>query len=40
MKRQDVPFQRHWLYYLVLKYAVIVFAVGVTVFTAYRLYRG
>ncbi len=24
MKRQDVPFQRHWLYYLVLKYAVIV----------------
>jgi hypothetical protein len=40
MKRQDVPFQRHWLYYLVLKYAVIVLAVGVTVFTAYRLYRG
>jgi hypothetical protein len=26
MKRQDVPFQRHWLYYLVLKYAVIALA--------------
>ena len=23
MKRGDMPFQRHWLYYLVLKYAVI-----------------
>ena len=40
MKRQDVPFQRHWLYYLVLKYAVIALAVGVTVFTAYWLYIG
>jgi hypothetical protein len=40
MKRQDVPFQRHWLYYLVLKYAVIALAVGITVFTAYRLYIG
>jgi hypothetical protein len=40
MKRGDMPFQRHWLYYLVLKYAVIVVAVAVTLFTAYRLYRG
>jgi hypothetical protein len=40
MKRRDLPFQRHWLYYLVLKYAVIVVAVGVTLFTAYRLYLG
>ena len=23
MKRDDLPFQRHWLYYVVLKYAVI-----------------
>ena len=30
MKRRDMPFQRHWLYYLVLKYAVIAFAVAVT----------
>ena len=40
MKRRDVPFQRHWIYYLVLKYAVIAVAAGITVFTAYRLYRG
>jgi hypothetical protein len=40
MKRQDVPFQRHWLYYVVLKYAVIALAVGITALTAYRLYRG
>ena len=38
MKRQDVPFQRHWLYYLVLKYAVIALAVASPRFTAYRLY--
>ena len=30
MKRRDVPFQRHWLYYLILKYAVIAVAVAVT----------
>ncbi|MGA8359870.1 MAG: hypothetical protein WB772_21255 [Xanthobacteraceae bacterium] len=40
MKRDDMPFQRHWLYYLVLKYALIAAAVAVTLFTAYRLYRG
>ena len=40
MKRRDIPFQRHWLYYLVLKYAVIAFAVAVTLYTLYRLYSG
>jgi hypothetical protein len=40
MKRRDIPFQRHWLYYLVLKYVVIVLAVGITLFTVYRLYWG
>jgi hypothetical protein len=40
MKRTDVPFQRHWLYYLVLKYALIAVAVAVTFYTAYRLYSG
>ncbi len=40
MKRRDIPFQRHWLYYLVLKYAVIVIAVAVTLFTVFRLYSG
>jgi len=34
MKRKDVPFQRHWLYYLVLKYAWIAVAVAVTFYTA------
>jgi hypothetical protein len=37
MKRPDTPFPRHWLYYVVLKYAVIAGAVGVTLYTAYRL---
>ena len=40
MKRRDVPFQRHWLYYLILKYAVIAAGVVVTCYTIYRLYRG
>jgi hypothetical protein len=40
MKRRDIPFPRHWLYYLVLKYAVIVIAAAITLFTVYRLYRG
>jgi hypothetical protein len=40
MKRPDTPFPRHWLYYLILKYAVIAVAVAITFYTAYRLYRG
>jgi hypothetical protein len=40
MKRSDIPFQRHWLYYLVLKYTVIAAAVFVTLYTVYRLYSG
>ena len=40
MKRRDIPFQRHWLYYLILKYAVIAVAVVVTLYTVYRLYSG
>ncbi len=40
MKRRDIPFQRHWLYYLVLKYAVIVIAVAITFYTVYRIYSG
>jgi hypothetical protein len=28
MKRPDTPFPRHWLYYIVLKIAVIAAAVG------------
>ena len=40
MKKRDVPFQRHWLYYLILKYVLIAAAVAVTFYTALRLYSG
>jgi hypothetical protein len=40
MKRTDSPFQRHWLYYVTLKYAVIAIAVVISLYTVYRLYRG
>jgi len=40
MKRSDSPFQRHWLYYPILKYAMIAAAILVTFNTVYRLYRG
>ncbi len=40
MKREDLPFQRHWLYYVVLKYAVIAAAVFVSLYVLYRLYSG
>lgn len=28
MKRPDTPFPRHWLYYIVLKFVIIVVAVA------------
>ncbi|HEY2242623.1 MAG: hypothetical protein WAR76_21520 [Xanthobacteraceae bacterium] len=40
MKRPETPFPRHWLYYLILKYAVIAAAIVVSIYTIYRLYRG
>jgi hypothetical protein len=40
MTGPETPFPRHWLYYLILKYAVIAAAVIITLFTAYRLYHG
>ena len=40
MKRDDIPFQRHWLYYLALKYGVIVLAIVVTLYAILRLSRG
>jgi len=40
MKRDDMPFQRHWLYYLSLKYAVIAVAVAIALYTVYRVYSG
>jgi hypothetical protein len=38
MKRDNVPFQRRLVYYLVLKYALIAAAVFVALYTLYRLY--
>jgi hypothetical protein len=40
MKRDDLPVQRHWLYYVILKYAVIVVAAVVALYTVYRLTSG
>jgi len=40
MKRDDLPFQRHWLYYVILKYAVIAVAAVVALYTVYRLTSG
>ena len=40
MKKRDVPFQRHVVYYLILKYAVLAAAIIVSLYTIYRLYRG
>lgn len=40
MKRPETPFPRHWLYYLILKFAVIAAAIVVSLYTIYRLYRG
>jgi hypothetical protein len=38
MTRPDTPFPRHWLYYIVLKYAVIAAALFVTFYVLYRFY--
>jgi hypothetical protein len=40
MKREDVPFQRHLIYYVVLKYALIAVAVVIALYTAFRVYSG
>jgi hypothetical protein len=37
MKRDDLPFQRHVIYYVILKYAVIALAVAIALYIVYRL---
>jgi hypothetical protein len=37
MTKPDTPFPRHWLYYIILKYGIIVVAVMATLYTVYRL---
>jgi hypothetical protein len=36
MKKPDTPFPRHWLYYIVLKYAVIAVAVAIAFYVFYQ----
>ena len=40
MSKPDTPFPRHWLYYIVLKYGVLVAAVLIALYTIYRLTSG
>ncbi|MGE0036852.1 MAG: hypothetical protein AB7S93_14535 [Xanthobacteraceae bacterium] len=40
MTKPDTPFPRHWLYYIVLKYGVILAAVLVALYVAYRVFGG
>ena len=35
--KPDTPFPRHWLYYIILKYGVLVAAILIALYTAYRL---
>jgi hypothetical protein len=37
MTKPDTPFPRHWLYYIVLKYGVLVAAVVIALYAIYRL---
>jgi hypothetical protein len=37
MDKPDTPFPRHWLYYIVLKYAVIIGALLLGIYVTYRL---
>ena len=39
MTKPDTPFPRHWLYYIVLKYGVILAAVLIALYVAYRVLR-
>jgi hypothetical protein len=36
IERPDTPFPQHWLYYIVLKYALIGLAMAVALYVAYQ----
>jgi hypothetical protein len=36
MTKPDTPFPKHWLYYIVIKYAVIAAAVVLALYVAFR----
>jgi hypothetical protein len=37
MMKPDTPFPRRWLYYIVLKYALIVIALAIALYIAYQV---
>jgi hypothetical protein len=37
MDKPETPFPRHWLYYIVLKYGVMITAVVLALYVVYRL---
>ena len=37
MTKPDTPFPKHWLYYIVLKYAVIAVAIVIALYVVSRL---
>jgi hypothetical protein len=37
MSKPDTPFPRHWLYYIVLKYGVLVAAALAALYVIYRV---
>ena len=37
MSEPETPFPRHWLYYIILKYAVLTAAVVLAIYVAYRV---
>jgi hypothetical protein len=40
VSKPDTPFPKHWLYYIVLKYAVLAAAVLIALYVGYRLLSG
>lgn len=36
IERPDTPFPRHWLYYIILKYALIAAAVAIALYVAFQ----
>jgi hypothetical protein len=37
MEKPETPFPRHWLYYIVLKYGVLIVAVLAALYVFYRV---
>ncbi len=37
MTKPDTPFPRHWLYYIALKYGVLVVAILIAIHVVYRM---